>query len=348
MTTERIADFRSDTVSRPTPAMLEAMASAEVGDDVLGDDPTVSALEERVAALFGHEASLFMPSGTMSNQAAVAAHVQPGEEVLVGADAHLFVYEGGGLSRVAGAHVHALPTARGVIDTDAILASIRQPSEHMTRTALVCLEQTHMASGGSIVPLEQMVAIRDLTLSRGIPLHLDGARIFNAAAETGVPFADYGALADSVSVSLCKGLCCPVGSLLIGSGAFIERARRVRKWLGGGMRQAGYLAAPAFVALDEVLPRLSEDNARARELAAGIIALPGVQIAQETVDTNLLFVDVMSRSIDAPGLAAALADHGVLALPLGERRIRFVTHQDVADADVDRAVRAMQEVLPTT
>ncbi|KAA3613526.1 MAG: hypothetical protein DWQ01_03015 [Planctomycetota bacterium] len=340
-----MADFRSDTVTQATPRMLEAMASATVGDDVLGDDPTVKALEQRVAAMFGHDAALFMPSGTMSNQCAVAAHVVHGEEVICEASAHVFLYEGGGMARVAGAHVRAIPGDHGMIPVDAIRAAIRPPDLHMPRTALVMLEQSHLFSGGSILPQHYLKAVRELTQEHGLPLHLDGARLVNAQAETGIPYEEYGALFDSISISLNKGLSCPIGSMLIGGGAFIERAKRVRKWLGGGMRQAGHMAACGLVALDEVLPLIPEDNGRCRHLGLSILGLPGLVIDQRTVDTNILFVRVTDPDLDAPAVEASLRDHGVMALTMGERRLRFVTHRGISDADVDRATRALQAIV---
>ncbi len=339
------SDFRSDTVTRPTPSMLEAMVSARVGDDVLGDDPTVRALEEQIAALFGHEAAVFMPSGTMSNQAAVAAHILPGEEILVESSSHIFQFEGGALARVAGAHVRVLEGEGGMIPLETLRNAVRPPSLHMPRTALLCLEQTHLFAGGAIVPISYLRQVREWSQEHGIPVHLDGARLWNAQVETGIPFEEYGAVADSISLSFNKGLCCPVGSILIGNGAYIERARRVRQWLGGGMRQSGYLAACALVALQEVLPRLIEDNSRCRRLGGVILGLPGLRIAQRTVDTNILFVEVTHHDLDAPMIQAALEDEGVLALALGPRLLRFVTHQYVGDADVDRAAAALNKVM---
>ena len=345
MPNNRPADFRSDTVTRPTPRMMAAMAEARVGDDVLGDDPTVRELEERFAALFGHQAAIFMPSGTMSNQCAVASHINPGEEIIVEANAHMFIWEGGGLARVSGAHVRTIPGRSGMPAMDEVRDAVRRPSVHQPRTGLLCLEQTHLFSGGSILPMRYLEEMRELSMETGIPIHLDGARIFNALAETEVSASDYGRLCDSLAVSLCKGLSCPVGSLLIGDGGFIERAKRVRKWMGGGMRQSGYLAACGLVALDEVLPLISEDNARCRRLASAILGIQGLQIAHPPVDTNILFVEVTHPQLDAPMIEAALVDEGVLALAMSERMLRFVTHREVTDADVERAMNALQQVV---
>lgn len=339
------ADFRSDTVTLPTPRMLEAMVSAKVGDDVLGDDPTVHKLETRFASLFGKEAALFMPSGTMANQAAIAAHTVPGEEVIVDSSAHIFQFEGGGLSRVGGVHVRTLDTENGQYSFGQLARSVRPVSEHMPRTGLICTEETHLFSGGTIVPIEYLEEVYGLAHHHGALVHMDGARIFNAQAETGVDFVDYGKFCDSLMVSLSKGLSCPVGSVLVGDGSFIERARRVRKWLGGGMRQAGYLAACGLVALEETAPLLGEDNARCRRLGGSLLGIDGVRMAQSTIDTNILFVEITQNGLDAPMVEAALADEGILTLALGERLLRFVTHRHITDADLDRAVSALQTVL---
>ncbi|MCX8228857.1 MAG: beta-eliminating lyase-related protein [Planctomycetota bacterium] len=341
----RIADFRSDTVSRPTPRMLEAMTQAHVGDDVLGDDPTVQQLERKFANLFGKEAAIFVPSGTMANQIAVAAHIVPGEEVIVEASAHIHQFEGGGLSRVGGAHVRTLQGDGGLFAFPELARAFREPSVHMPRTALVCLEQTHLFSGGSILPLEYMQEVQTMAGYHGVPVHMDGARIFNAQAETEVSFDAYGATADSVSISLCKGLSCPVGSLLLGGGAFMERARRVRKWMGGGMRQAGYLAVCGLVALEETLPMIAEDNARCRRLGAIALGVEGVRLAQETIDTNILFLEVTHPTVDAPMVESALNDYGVATLAMGDRLLRFVTHSGITDADVEHAAKALQKIL---
>lgn len=339
------ADFRSDTVTQPTPRMLEAMVGARVGDDVLGDDPTVRELETRFADLFGKEAALFMPSGTMANQTAVAAHTVPGEEIIVDAGAHIFQFEGGGLSRVAGVHVRTLDTENGQYSFGQLARAIRPISEHMPRTGMICTEQSHLFSGGTIVPIDYLEEVYGLARHHGLVVHMDGARLFNAQAETGLDFAEYGKFCDSLMVSLSKGLSCPVGSVLMGDGSFIERSRRVRKWLGGGMRQVGYLAACALVALDETVPMLGEDNARCRRLGGAILGIDGVRMAQSTIDTNILFLEITAPGLDAPMVEAALADEGILTLALGERLLRFVTHRHITDTDLDRAVSALQSVL---
>lgn len=342
---QRFADFRSDTVTKPTQRMLEAMQRAVVGDDVFGDDPTVQKLERRFAELFGKQAALFMPSGTMANQCAAATHLLPGEEVIVETGAHIFVFEGGGLSRIAGAHVRTLDGENGRLPLGPLAAAIRPVSVHVPRTGLICVEQTHLYSGGAILPLDYLRELAALARRHGVSVHLDGARIFNAQAETGVDPAGYGAVCDSLMVSLSKGLSCPVGSLLLGDGSFIERARRVRKWMGGAMRQSGYLAACGLVALEETLPLLAQDNARCRRLGGLVLGMDGVRIAQETIDTNILFLEILHPRLDAPLVESALRDEGVLALALGERLLRFVTHRHIVDADVEHAGAALARIL---
>ncbi len=345
MSETRFADFRSDTVTLPTARMLEAMATASVGDDVLGDDPTVQSLERRFASLLGFEAALFLPSGTMSNQCAVASQIEPGEEIVVESDAHIFQFEGGGLARVAGAHVRTIVGERGMLPVEELSTVIRPPSVHMPRTGLICVEQTHLLSGGSILPLSYLQELRQFSLESGVPIHLDGARLPHAIAEQEVDPAVYSQLADSLAISLCKGLSCPIGSVLMGSGAMIERARRVRKWLGGGMRQSGYLAACGLVALEETWDRVGEDNARARRLGGAVLGIPGLSLAQETIDTNILLIEVDHPDLDAPMIEAALQDRQILALALGERLLRFVTHRQIRDSDLDRASVALQETM---
>lgn len=342
---QRFADFRSDTVTKPTARMLDAMQKAVVGDDVFGDDPTVQKLERRFAELFGKEAGLFMPSGTMANQCAIAAQIVPGEEVIVEAHAHTFVYEGGGLARIAGAHVRTLDGENGRFHLGQLVRAIRPASVHMPRTGLICVEQTHLFSGGAILPLDYLREVQGIARHHGISVHMDGARLFNAQAETGVDPAEYGATCDSLMVSLSKGLSCPVGSVLMGSGAFIERAKRVRKWMGGAMRQSGYLAACGLVALEETLPHLSQDNARCRRLGGQVLGMDGVRLAQDTIDTNILFLEVTQADLDAPMVEAALRDEGVLALALGERLLRFVTHRHIGDADVELAAGALARIV---
>ena len=338
---DRLVDLRSDTVTKPTPAMRDAMACAEVGDDVFGDDPTVNALQARIAALLGFEAALFVPSGTQSNLVAIMSHCQRGDEYLVGQMAHTYRWEGGGAA-VLGS-VQPQPLAHqpdGTLSLGDIEAAIKPDDAHFAKSRLLCLENT---LGGKALPLAYLNDASTLARRRGLATHLDGARLFNAAtALGGDPYARAREIAshfDSVSVCFSKGLGAPVGSALCGSREFIARAHRWRKMAGGGMRQAGVLAAAALHALEHHVARLAEDHANARHLADGLAGLPGVSV--EAPDSNIVFVDVVGPR--AAGLLEHLKARGVLAT--GLYRLRFVTHLDVDAAGVDRAVAAMREHL---
>ncbi|MFT7517169.1 MAG: threonine aldolase [Myxococcota bacterium] len=341
----KYSDFRSDTVTKPTARMFDAMQKARLGDDAHGDDPTTQELESRFRHLFDKEAALFFPSGTMANQAAVAAHTVPGEEIIVDDSSHIFMFEGGGLARIGGVQTRTLSSEKGQLDFGRLAHSIRAASVHMPRTGLICTEQSHLFSGGSILPIDYLQELHAFGLNRGIAVHLDGARLFNVQAETEVPFSEYGASCDSLMISLSKGLSCPIGSVLLGDGAFIERARRVRKWMGGGLHQAGIVAACGIVALDEMPARIATDNALCRQLGGLVLGLQGARMAQETIDTNILFLEITQPDLDAPMVEAALADHGVLALALGDRLLRFVTHRHLSTSDVDRAGSALNQIL---
>jgi len=328
------ADFRSDTVTRPTPAMRRAMAGAEVGDDVFGDDPTVRALEERVAELFGREAALYCPTGTMANQVAIGLQVSPGDEILMEELSHTYHFEVGGAARLWGAQARLYPSDRGTPDPATVAALVRPDNVHLPRTTLCLVENTNNFHGGAVVPVEAIRALRE-ALPAAVALHLDGARLWNAHVATGTPLPDYAATVSTLMVALSKGLGCPAGSLVVGDGAAIGEARRLRKLLGGGMRQVGVLAATAMVALDEGFEHLAADHARARRLAEGF----GVDPA--TVDTNIVIADVD----DAPGVEARFAARGVRLVAIGPGRIRLVTHRDVGDAEVERALAAAKEIL---
>jgi threonine aldolase len=336
----KVSDFRSDTVTRPCADMRRAMATAEVGDDVFGDDPTVNRLQERVAALFKKEAALFVPSGTMGNQVAVKTLTQPGEEILCEERSHVFVNEVGALALISGVQVKTLPGADGVPSLRAIEQGIRDEDVHHPRTSLIVIENTHNYAGGRIVPLAAMAAIRALALRRDLRIHLDGARLFNASVAAKTPVASFAAHADLATVCFSKGLGCPAGSMVVGSRELIARARRIRKALGGGMRQVGILAAAAEFALDHLVERLAEDHVRAQRLAQAVAGLPDCAVDVPHVETNILFVE-RPRG-DAAKLEAKLTGQGVLTTALGADRLRFVTHRDVGDADVARAVAAME------
>jgi threonine aldolase len=334
-----VIDLRSDTVTRPTDAMRRAMASAEVGDDVYAEDPTVARLEAMVAERAGFEAGLFVPSGTMGNQVALAVHAQRGSEVIVPEAAHVYEYELGAMAVIAGLVPRFVPAPGGVPRPDDVRAAVTR-SVHVAPSGVVVLENTHNRAGGTVVPLSVARAIGDVAAAEGLPYHLDGARAWNAAAALGVPLADVCAPFDSASLCLSKGLGAPVGSVLVGSRAFIGRAHRYRKMLGGGMRQVGVLAAAGIVAVETMVGRLSEDHARARLLAAGLARLPGVSIDLDRVQTNMVYVGVG----DARVFADALCADGVLVNAVGTASVRFVTHADLREGDVERALAAVERV----
>jgi threonine aldolase len=330
-------DLRSDTVTRPTSAMRAAMLAAEVGDDVYGDDPTVNALQSRLAEMLGFAAGLFVPSGTQSNLLALMAHCERGDEYIVGMDAHTYKYEGGGAAVLGSIQPQPLPQAGdGSIPLDAVRAAIKPIDPHFARTKILCLENTWH---GRPLPLDYLAEARALCDARGLGLHLDGARLFNAAVAQGVPAIEITRHFDSVSVCLSKGLGAPVGSVLLGNAALIEKARRWRKVLGGGWRQAGILAAGCSYALDHHVERLADDHRRAAELADGLATL-GLKV--EATPTNLLFVHVPEARLDA--LRAAFTDAGILA-SVGGPRIRLATHLDIDDAAVERTLAAFALAL---
>ncbi len=330
-------DLRSDTVTKPTAAMRAAMAAAEVGDDVFGDDPSVNALQARIAALLGKEAALFVPTGTQSNLCALMAHCGRGDEYLVGQMAHTYRWEGGGAAVLGSIQPQPLPQqADGSIRLEDIEANIKPDDAHFARTRLLALENTW---GGQILPQPYIEAATALARCKGLATHLDGARLFNAAVASGVPAAEIARPFDSVSVCFSKGLGAPVGSALVGSKELVARAHRIRKMLGGGLRQAGVLAAAALHALDHNVDRLAEDHANARALAEGLAGLPGVTVAPP--QTNILFVDLAPAK--AAGVVDRLREAGVLCT--GLYRLRFVTHLDVSAADIRRAITVLREHL---
>ncbi len=339
----QVVDLRSDTVTRPTPGMREAIARAEVGDDVLGDDPTVKRLEARVAELLGKEAALFFPSGTMANQTAVAVLTSPGTEVVIEATGHILDWEGGAAAQWAGIQLRPVPTPDGLLTPDLVRDAIRPEARMAVRTSLICLENTHNAAGGKIMPLGTMRAIRDIAARRGIPVHLDGARLWNASVATGIPEATFAAEADTVMVTLSKGLGCPVGSLLAGSAELIDEAWYIRRRHGGGMRQAGILAAAGLYALEHHRERLADDHARARRLADLLDGTPGIRVVPP--ETNIVMIDVVWDDLDAPTLAERARANGVLLTPFTSRRVRAVTHLDIDDAGIDRAAAAIRTAV---
>ncbi|MBI3975112.1 MAG: low-specificity L-threonine aldolase [Armatimonadetes bacterium] len=339
-----LVDLRSDTVTSPTEAMREAMRRAEVGDDQYGEDPTVRRLEELAAERLGKEAALFLPSGTMANLAAVLSHTQRGDEIIVEARAHTYLTESGGMSAVAGVIPRPVLAERGAISAAQVEAVVRTPNVHFAPTRLLCLENTHNRAGGAVMTPAQQAEVCAAGHRHGLRVHLDGARIFNAAVALGADARDLTRDADSVMFCVSKGLSAPVGSLLAGEAAFIARARRARQMLGGAMRQAGVVAAAGIVALETMIDRLAEDHRRARALAQRLAEIPGVRVDLTTVQTNIVILEVD----DAPAVVDRLAAHHVLAHGLDRTAIRLVTHRHIGDAEIDRAVDAFHHVMPLT
>jgi threonine aldolase len=339
-----ILDFRSDTVTRPTPAMRAAMAAAEVGDDVLGDDPTVNHLQQRVAAMLGKEAALFVPSGTMSNLIGVRLHCRPGDELICEVNCHIYCYEQGGYAQINGVAVRTVEGEYGVVRLEQLVDLIQPDDEHSVCTRLVCLENTHNRGGGRIQPYENAAAICAWAHEHGLKTHLDGARLWNAVVATGIEAARWTQHFDTVSVCFSKGLGAPVGSALAGPRELIAQGRRHRKVLGGGMRQSGVLAAAALYALDHHVERLAEDHANARRMAAGVSRIDGLRLMPEEIDTNMLFFRVDPAWGSAVQFEAELKQRGLLVLATGPQTIRAVTHLDVTAADVDRALAIVGDV----
>ena len=342
-----VIDLRSDTVTKPTPEMREAMAKADVGDDVYGDDPTVNRLQEIAADMMGKEAGLFVPSGTMGNLAALLAHCQRGDEVIIGQRNHSFLYEAGGMSVLGGISSFQLKNqADGSLLLSDVEDAIRPDDPHDPITRLVCLENTHNRCGGTVQSPQYTRDISGFAHDRGLKVHLDGARIFNAAAALGVPARELAEPVDSVTFCLSKGLSAPVGSVLCGDREFIRKARRARKLLGGGMRQAGILAAAGIVALQKMVSRLSEDHARARDLANGLRKNDCIVLDEGTPATNMIFFNLAPHTkMSAPELADRLEKDGILVSPSAERRFRLVTHCWIDDAAVEKTVSAFSAAL---
>jgi threonine aldolase len=346
MATNPVIDLRSDTVTRPTPGMRAAMNAAEVGDDVFGDDPTVNRLQERVADLLGKEAALFVPSGTMSNQICVRVHTQPGDEMLCESTCHIYLYEAGGAAIHSGVTSRTLEGDYGILDVSQLDGKIRPNNEHYVRTRLVCLENTHNRGGGRVYPLEKIQAISGWARDHGLAMHLDGARLWNAIVASGISAADWATPFDSVSVCFSKGLGAPVGSALVGTREFVAKARRIRKVFGGGMRQAGILAAAAIYALDHHLQRLSDDHKNARILAQAVVDTPGLRLDPPEVETNLVWVEVDPEVTTARDVVLALKERGILVHAAGPHTFRACTHLDASTAQVERAAAALRDVVP--
>ncbi|MEL6246770.1 MAG: GntG family PLP-dependent aldolase [Cyanobacteria bacterium J06627_15] len=339
-------DLRSDTVTQPTPDMRRAIAQASVGDDVLGDDPTVAKLEARVADLLGKAAAVYMPSGTMTNQVALRVHTEPGDEIVLESEAHIYYYEGGGPAALSGASCRLVPGDRGIFKAETLQQYLRHDNPHYPRTRLVCLENTHNRGGGAIFPLETIREIARLCQARDLWLHMDGARLWNACIATGIREAEYAAPFDTVSVCFSKGLGAPVGSALVGSAEQMQRARRFRKMFGGGMRQAGIIAAGALYALDHHRERLHEDHDNARLLAAGLAELEGIEIEPATVQTNIVTFGTRQPAAE---FVQQLTDRGVAMLPTGPHTVRAVTSLMVSSMQIAEALDAVKALLqPST
>jgi len=342
---DRFIDLRSDTVTKPTPGMHKAMFEAEVGDDVFGEDPTVNALQQKAAKLFGKEAALFVASGTMANQLSIKAHTQPGDEVIIEAGAHAMNFEGGAGAVVSGVQFYGIPGNRGIFDAAQVEAAIRVDDVHFPVSRLVVVENTHNRGGGTVFPLNKIRQIRDLATQRGLRMHMDGARLWNACVASGISPAEYAEPFDSVSVCLSKGLGCPVGSLVVGSKDFIKRVHRFRKMVGGAMRQAGFLAAAGIYALDYHIDRLEEDHRKAKKLAQGLANIKNLLINPAEVETNILFFDVSRAERTAQEVVSACKQKGLLLHPTAKTRIRCVTHLDVCFEDIDHALNVIEGVM---
>jgi threonine aldolase len=341
MPEQRIIDLRSDTVTKPTPAMREAMANAEVGDDVFGEDPTVRRLESMAADITGKEAAVYVSSGTMGNLTCLLAHCQRGDEAIIGSEAHVLQYEVAGAAGLGGIQLRPVANDQhGLLNLDEVAATIRVENIHMPRTAAICLENTHNRCGGAVLTPEYTAEVARLAHRSGAVVHLDGARIFNASVALGVPVSELAADVDSITFCLSKGLSAPVGSLVCGSAEFVARARKARKALGGGMRQAGVIAAAGIVALESMVERLAEDHDNAHALAEGLSKVPGVRIDPASVQTNI----VVSSVDDGVAFQRKLRDAGVLTTAFGPTRVRMVTHYGIERADVEEALDRVRRV----
>lgn len=337
-------DLRSDTVTKPTPEMRQAMAAADVGDDVYGEDPTMNELQRLAAEMVGKEAALFVTSGTQGNQVAVMTHTRRGDEVILEAESHIYYYEVGAMATLSAVQARTIKGHMGTMDPDDVRAAIRSQNIHFPRTSLICLENTHNRAGGTVLPLDNMKAIYRLAKENGLAVHLDGARLFNAATALGVDPREITQYCDSVMFCLSKGLCAPVGSILAGDADWIERARKNRKMLGGGLRQAGILAAAGIVALKKMTKRLAEDHANARFLAEGFLGIPGLAVDMQSVQTNMVMVDVGGLGVSAQEFSDALLKLGVKANGMRPTVLRFVTHNDVSRQDCERALQIVADV----
>lgn len=339
-------DLRSDTLTKPSPEMREVMMTAEVGDDVFGEDPTINRLQEKVAALTGKEAALLVTSGTQGNQIAINAHTNPGQEIIVDKNSHIFNYECGGAAMLSGAQLHALDGQQGVITVEQIAAAYRYSEDHhYPETGLICLENTHNRAGGSVYPMAEIQRISQYAREKGLPLHLDGARLWNACIATGISLSEYCSYFDSVMMCFSKGLGAPVGSIIVGSAKFINRAHYYRKAYGGGMRQGGILAAGALFAIENNWPLLAEDHNRARDFAEAISEFPGLSVDLSTVQTNIVMIDIDPQVMTAAEAISRLAEQGILMISFGPQRIRAVTHLEISNDDIAYSVNIFKNLF---
>jgi threonine aldolase len=336
-------DFRSDTLTKPTDEMRQAMMEAVVGDDVYEEDPTVNRLEALVAERLGKEDALFVTSGTQGNQIAILTHCRPGDEVILEAWSHIFLYEVGAASSLAGVQLRPIPGVRGALKPEDVRRAIRDTSDiHQPTTSLICIENTHNKAGGKIVPLDVMKEIYQIARASGVSVHMDGARLFNAAVAKGVDVKEFTQYVDTVQVCLSKGLSAPIGSILAGGKEFIRQARKWRKRLGGGMRQAGVIAAPGIIAIEKMVDRLAEDHAHARLLAEGLNSVPGLQVDLEGVETNIVLCDIKGTGLSNDDFVALLNEEGILASPFDDGVIRFVTRREITGEIVAKAIEKIK------
>ncbi|WP_430791112.1 low-specificity L-threonine aldolase [Virgibacillus flavescens] len=337
-------DLRSDTVTKPTTEMRQAAFDAEVGDDVYNEDPTLTKLEELAAAKLGKEAALFVPSGTQGNQIAVLTHCLPGQEIILEAESHIFYYEGASISAFAGVQPRTIKGTMGEMDPDQVKAAIREDDIHMPETGLICLENTHNRSGGAIVSLENMKKIYTIAREENIPVHLDGARLFNAAVATGIDIKEFASATDTVQFCLSKGLGAPVGSIIAGNGEFINKARKWRKRLGGGLRQAGIIAAPGIVALTTMVERLADDHENAKVLAAGLQEIQGLSV-ENNVDTNIVLINTKEAGLTSAEFLGKLKTDGILGVSFGPHTVRFTTHFDVSRQQINSVIDKVSKLI---
>ena len=338
-------DLRSDTVTKPTPGMRKAIANAEVGDDVYGEDPTVNRLEQMAADLLGKEAALFVPTGVMANQISIRLHTKPGDEVIVESTAHIIRYEGGSASSLSGVQLCCVPGVRGILDPERVAAAIRPREVHNPPTTLLCLEQTHNSGGGSVYPIDIMQQVVKLARENGLALHLDGARLFNAVAFTGVSAAEYAQMFDTVSFCLSKGLGAPMGSMIVADRERVTKMRRLRKLFGGGMRQVGIVAAAGIYALEHHISRLKDDHVHAKRLAELLQAIPSVSVNPTQVETNIIIFTVRNSPKSTDKLLTECKQAGVLLNAVGDHAFRVVTHLDVSAKDVEEAGQIFHKVF---